>query len=107
MTGVANDRAWVRDLRKRCDRQLDERRLIALIFEAHTVHPAYGVLRITRELQRRGVPVGRLIVVRLMRENGVAAVTRRRCQQRLRSSLGYQTPHEVRIAWQQRMSNAR
>jgi len=27
-------------------------------------------------------------------------------QRRLHSSLGYQTPHEVRIAWQQRMSSA-
>src|SRR5581483_9454855 len=74
VTDGANYRAWVRGLRRRRDRQHDERRLTALIFEVHTTHPAYGVLRIARELQRRGVPVGRRIVGRLMRENGVAAV---------------------------------
>lgn len=54
----------------------------------HTTHPAYGVLRITRELQRRGVPVGRRIVARLMRENGVAAVTRRRRRNLTRPDAG-------------------
>ena len=34
--------------------------------------------RVTRELQRQGVPVGRRIVARLMRENGIAGVTRRK-----------------------------
>ena len=88
LTDGANYRAWVRSLRKRRDRQHDERRLTALIFEVHTTHPAYGVLRITRELQRRGVPVGRRIVARLMRENGVAAVTRRRRRNLTRPDAG-------------------
>ncbi len=32
----------------------------------------------TRELQRRGVPVGRRIVTRLMQQNGISGITRRR-----------------------------
>ena len=91
ITDGANYRAWVRSLRKRRDRQHDERRLAALIFEVHTTHPAYGVLRITRELQRRGVPVGRRIVARLMRENGIAAVTRRRRRNLTRPDAGAAT----------------
>ncbi|HZU47684.1 MAG TPA: IS3 family transposase [Mycobacterium sp.] len=88
LTDGANYRAWVRSLRKRRDRQLDERRLTELIFEVRATHPAYGVLRITRELQRRGIPVGRRIVARLMRENGIAAVTRRRRRNLTRPDAG-------------------
>jgi len=88
VTDGANYRAWVRSLRKRSDRQHDERRLTALIFEVHATHPAYGVLRITCELQRRGVPVGRRVVARLMRENGIAAVTRRRRRNLTRPDAG-------------------
>jgi transposase InsO family protein len=36
------------------------------------------VQRVTRELQRRGVPVGRRVVARLMRALGMAGVTRRK-----------------------------
>ena len=88
LTDGANYRAWVRSLRKRRDRQHGERRLTTLIFEVHTTHPAYGVLRITRELQRRGIPVGRRIVARLMRENGIAAVSRRRRRNLTRPDAG-------------------
>jgi hypothetical protein len=88
VTDGANYRARVRNLRKRRDRQHDERRLAALIFEAHATHPAYGVLRVTRELQRRGVPVGRRIVARLMWEDGIAAVTRRRRRNLTRPDAG-------------------
>ncbi len=78
VTDGANYRAWVRGLVKRRHRRRDERRLIELIVEVHTVHPAYGAMRVTRELQRQGVPVGRRIVARLMCERGITGVTRRR-----------------------------
>jgi transposase InsO family protein len=69
---------WVRALRKRRERQHDDQRLIASILEVHTAHPAYGVPRVTRELQRQGIPVGRRIVTRLMQQNGISGVTRRK-----------------------------
>jgi len=78
VTDGASYRAWVRGLAKRRHRQRDERRLVELIFEVHAAHPAYGAMRVTRELQRQGVPVGRRIVARLMRERGITGVTRRR-----------------------------
>jgi putative transposase len=68
----------VRARGKRVERELDDRRLTELIFEEHTTHPAYGVPRVTREQQRQGVPVGRRVVTRLMQQNGISGVTRRR-----------------------------
>ena len=53
VTDHANYFAWVRTLGTRRDRESDERRLTALVFEVHTAHPAYGAPRVTRELQRR------------------------------------------------------
>jgi hypothetical protein len=70
--------AWVRAQSKRCARKRDEQRLAQLITEVHTAQPAYGVQRVTRELQRRGVPVGRRVVARLMRALDMADVTRRK-----------------------------
>jgi putative transposase len=67
--------AWVRAQGRRDERGYDERELTVLI---HTAHPAYGAERITREPQRRGVEVGRRVVTRLMRANGIAGITRRR-----------------------------
>jgi hypothetical protein len=75
VTDGANYRAWVRGLAKRRHRQHDERRLTALVLEVHTAYPAYSAVRVTRELQRQGVPVGRRIVARLMRERGITGVT--------------------------------
>ena len=46
--------------------------------EIHTAHPAYGAERVTRELKRQDVEVGRRRVARLMREHGVAGIARRR-----------------------------
>jgi len=46
--------------------------------EIHTAHPAYGAERVTRELKRHDVEVGRRRVARLMREHGIAGITRRR-----------------------------
>ena len=41
-------------------------------------HPAYGVPRVTRELQRQGVPIGRRVVSRLMQQCGISGITRRK-----------------------------
>ena len=70
--------SWVRRQGRRDDREVEEQRLTELILEVHAAHPAYGSPRVTRELQRFGVPVGRRVVARLMRQNGISGVTRRR-----------------------------
>ena len=76
VTDGADYRAWVRGCSKRRGREHDERHLTELIFEVHAAHPAHGALRVMRELQRQGVPVGRRIVARLMRDHGIAGITR-------------------------------
>jgi putative transposase len=78
VTDGANYRAWVRAQQKRRERGYDDGQLTELITEIHTAHPAYGAERITRELKRQGVEVGRRRVARLMREHGIAGTTRRR-----------------------------
>jgi transposase InsO family protein len=78
VTDGANYRAWVRAEHKRQDRAYDDERLIELITEVHTAFPAYGAERVTCELKRQGVEVGRRRVARLMRENGIIGITRRR-----------------------------
>lgn len=78
VTDSGNYFAWVRAQAKRRVREHDEQRLAELITEVHAVYPAYGAQRITRELQRQGVPVGRRVVARLMRAHGIASVTRRK-----------------------------
>lgn len=77
-TDSSNYFAWVRAQSKRHAQQRDEQRLAELITEVHTAQPAYEAQRITRELQRQGVPVGRRVVARLMRTLGIAGVTRRK-----------------------------
>ena len=44
----------------------------------HAAHPAYGVPRVTRELQRQGIPVGGRVVTRLMQQHGISGVARRK-----------------------------
>ena len=78
VTDRCNYHGWARAEAKRREREYDDQRLAELIFEVHTAHPAYGVPRVMRELQRQGIPVGRRIVARLMREDGITGVTRRR-----------------------------
>ena len=78
VTDGGNYRAWARSQANRRERAYDDQRLTALIFEVHTAYPAYGALRVARELQRQGVAVGRRVVARLMRQSGIAGVTRRR-----------------------------
>lgn len=77
-TDSANYRAWVRGQHKRRDRESDDRRLLQLIVEVHTAQPAYGAERVTRDLKRQGVEVGRHRVARLMRQNNITGITRRR-----------------------------
>ena len=74
----ANYRARVRAEHKRPDRAYDDERLTELITEIHTAYPAYGAERITRELKRHGVDVGRRRVARLMRANAIVEITRRK-----------------------------
>jgi transposase InsO family protein len=78
VTDGANYRAWVRGQHKRRDREHEERRLIRLITEIHTAHPAYGAERVTRELKRQHIEVGRRRIARLMRAHGIAGITRRK-----------------------------
>ena len=73
---------------KRRGRECDDQRLTALILEVHTACPAYGALRVTHELQRQGVPVGRRIVARLMRRHGIAGTTRRKRRNPTRPDAG-------------------
>jgi transposase InsO family protein len=70
--------AWVRAQGRRDERACDKQELTMLIVEIHTAYPAYGAERITREIQRQGVDVGRRVVTRLMRANGIAGITRRK-----------------------------
>jgi putative transposase len=88
VTDGANYHAWCRNQDKRRAREDDECQLTGLILEVHTAHPAYGVLRVTRESQRLGVPVGRRVAARLMRENGVSGRTRRRRRNLTRPTAG-------------------
>ena len=78
VTDGADYRAWVRAQHKRQERAYDGRQLTELITQIHTAYPAYGAERITRELKRQGVEVGRRRVARLMREHGIAGTARRR-----------------------------
>nr|WP_307846203.1 IS3 family transposase [Actinospica durhamensis] len=70
--------AWVRAEPKRTARNLEDRELLQLITEIHTAHPAYGAERVTRELKNQGTQIGPRRVSRLMRENGIAGITRRK-----------------------------
>lgn len=88
VTDGGNYRTWARNQDKRRDREYDDRQLAVLIFEVHTAYPAYGALRVTRELQRLGVPVGRRVVARLMRENGICGRTRRKRRNLTKADAG-------------------
>jgi putative transposase len=78
VTDGANYRAWVCGKAKRQDRTCSDEQLARLIVEVHTAHSAYGAVRVTRELKHQGVEVGRHRVARLMRENGIVGITRRK-----------------------------
>jgi putative transposase len=69
---------WARAQSRRDERAYDEHALTMRIVEIHATHPAYGAERITREFKRQGIKVGRRVVTRLMRANGIAGITRRK-----------------------------
>lgn len=78
ITDRSNYYLWTRAQARRDARERDEHMLTELIVEVHTAYPAYGAERITRELKRQGAQVGRRRVARLMREHGIAGITRRK-----------------------------
>jgi putative transposase len=77
-TDHSNYHAWGRAKARRDERAVDDRDLLAWIIEIHTAHPAYGAERVTRELKRQSVDVGRRRVTRLMRDHSIAGITRRK-----------------------------
>jgi len=78
ITDRSNYRAWVHAQATREERASQEADLLARIREVHTAHPAYGAERVTRELKRQGIEVGRRRVARLMRHNNLSGITRRK-----------------------------
>jgi putative transposase len=78
VTDRRNYYLWIRAQARRTEQERQERVLTELVLEVHTAHPAYGAERITRELKRQGLEVGRRRVARLMRAQGIAGITRRK-----------------------------
>jgi putative transposase len=78
VTDRSNYYLWTRAEARRIARTEEEQELLELIVEIHVAHPAHGAERITRELKRQGFEVGRRRVARLMREHGIAGITRRK-----------------------------
>ena len=62
----------------RDQRAYDEQELTERIVEIHTAHPAYGAERVTPELKRQKIEVGRRVATRLMPANGISGITRRK-----------------------------
>jgi transposase InsO family protein len=70
---------WLAAAPAREERQRAEDDLAAEIVAIHATHKnAYGSKRVTTELRRRGRPVNRKRVERIMRCRGVVGITRRR-----------------------------
>jgi putative transposase len=78
VTDRSNYYSWTRAQERRDERERGEREFSQLIVEIHTAHPAHGAEQITRELKRQGFEIGRRRVARLMREQGIAGITRRK-----------------------------
>jgi transposase InsO family protein len=78
ITDRSNYRAWVHAQVTREERARREADLLTRIREVHTAHPAYGAERVTRELKRQGVEVGRRSVARLMRQSNLCGITCRK-----------------------------
>ena len=55
----------------------EDLRLMRRIDELHLEHPFYGARRLSKQLQREGIEVGRLHVTGLMRRMGIEALYRR------------------------------
>ncbi|MGV9360288.1 IS3 family transposase [Amycolatopsis sp. NPDC003731] len=80
---------WVAAEAARAARAEAEAELVALIASIHAEHRgAYGVPRITAELHRRGIVVNHKRVERLMREHGLAGITRRKRRALTRPAAG-------------------
>ena len=88
VTDRGNYYLWARTEARRQARAEGERELLELIVETHAAHPAYGAERITRELKRQGVQVGRRRVARLMREQRIAGITRHKRRNLTKSDQG-------------------
>lgn len=69
---------WLAAEPARQAREADDEQLAALIRQIQAEHRGYGSPRITAELRRRGLRVNRKRVERVMRERGLAGITRRR-----------------------------
>ena len=75
--------------REPCQRQRDDMVLLAHIrSQFHTSHETYGSPRMSVELNEAGVPVGRHRVARLMRDNGLKALQKRRYKKTTDSAHG-------------------
>jgi transposase InsO family protein len=69
---------WLASAPARQARRDDDEQLAALIRQIQAGHRGYGAPRVTAELRRRGLRVNRKRVERVMRERGLAGITRRR-----------------------------
>ncbi|MDQ7807017.1 IS3 family transposase [Amycolatopsis sp. A133] len=84
---------WVAAEQVRAARAEAEAELVRVIAEIHAEHRgAYGVPRITAELHRRGIVVNHKRVERLMREHGLAGITRRKRRALTRPAAGPTPP---------------
>jgi transposase InsO family protein len=84
---------WVAAEATRTARAETEAELVRLITRIHTEHRgAYGVPRVTAELHRRGHLVNHKRVERLMREHGLAGITRRKRRTTTRPATGPVAP---------------
>jgi len=84
---------WVAAETARTARGEAEAELVRLIASIHAEHrDTYGVPRITAELHRRGHTVNHKRVERLMREQGLAGITRRKRRTLTRPAAGPVTP---------------
>jgi transposase InsO family protein len=80
---------WVAAEADRARRAEAEQQLVTLITTIHAEHRgAYGVPRVTAELHRRGIVVNHKRVERLMREHGLAGITRRKRRTTTRPAAG-------------------
>ncbi|MEU4526586.1 IS3 family transposase [Amycolatopsis sp. NPDC024027] len=80
---------WVAAERARAARAEAEQELVMVITRIHAGHRgAYGVPRVTAELHRRGIVVNHKRVERLMREHGLAGITRRKRRTTTRPAAG-------------------
>ncbi|MFI5590027.1 IS3 family transposase [Amycolatopsis sp. NPDC051758] len=84
---------WIAAEADRARRAEAEAELVTLIASIHAEHRgAYSVPRITAELHRRGHIVNHKRVERLMREHGLAGITRRKRRTLTRPAAGPVTP---------------